>query len=379
MLRAFRCRFGWMFFVWLLPTICHSQTAEPDHNIESFLTELNSTKPKLAEVFKQRLEVSQREIDSYQKGHLVFGRVVLEDGRSPRAVISQMILLEDGSFVDAIGVSGEPIGFRLHGYEPVNVTPKGPGPSENLGVIRMKRLPANQLASATGQLIVETRPGAPRLDNIQVTWSIAADPVNTPHNGTEGLNPFHQIVNSEIAADGSFTVKGMSPGKYYLTMTAPNCVMQNREIVFAEGESKKLLPISVEVVRKMNVEFAVSGTSDFRDAMYSKTVLKADDRWRASDDTPPYACDLMIGQIDGKLMLRHVYGPCHTMDLGPGQLSDQLDVDLDQLDSQQNQNIPVEDGHVYLVHQASWKHWIVLRTTLDKPVAGVETSGPATK
>ncbi|WP_010582486.1 hypothetical protein [Schlesneria paludicola] len=366
MLRAICCCCQILFVLCLFPTLSHSQVNKLDSGIKTFLAELNETNPKVAKEFQQRQEQSQQEIASAKKGHVIFGRIVLDDGRSPRSVVSQMILLEDGSFVDAVGAANRPIGFRLHGYEAINVIPKGPGPIENLGEIHMKPLPAEQLASGTGRIEIEAHPGVPRLDKIQLTWSIAVDPVNTPSNGTDGLGPFHQIFNSDLAKDGTFTVIGMSPAKYDLWVTAPNCVMQHREIVFTEGESQELPPIPVEVVRKMDVEFAVSHTSNFTNAKYAKTSLKADDRWRASDEIPEYASDLVIGQHEGKLLLRHAYGPCHVKDLGAGQLSDRFDVDLDELDGQQKQGIPVEDGHVYLVHQANWRHWIVMRTTLPK-------------
>lgn len=361
-----------VFALVLLSTFCHAQG---DTELKSLMSQMKEMKPQLAKEFNQRWEQAQREIASAGVGHVVFGRIVLDDGRSPRAVVSQMIVLEDGSFVDAVRVAKEPIGFRLHGYEAINAIPKGPGPIENLGEIRMKPLPPERLSSASGRIDVERHPEIPRLDKVQITWSISADPINTPSNGTEGLGPFHRVINSEIAEDGTFSINGMSPCKYDLHVSAPDCVTQHRQIEFEEGESKKLLPISVEVIRKMDVEFAVSPTSDFTNAKYTKTTLKADDRWRASDDTPSYASDLVIGQQNGKLFLRHAYGPCHVKDLGAAQLSDRIDVDLDELDGQQKQGIPVEHGHVFLIHQASWKHWIVMRTTFPNRSAQSASEG----
>lgn len=91
--------------------------------------------------------------------------------------------------------------------------------------------------------------------------------------------------------------------------------------------------------------------------------MKADDRWRASDLTPEYAFDLLISQKDGKLVLDHRYGPCHIEDLGEAKVTDELEVDLDKLESRQPQSVPVKEGHVYIIRQVTWNLWILVRTS----------------
>lgn len=119
----------------------------------------------------------------------------------------------------------------------------------------------------------------------------------------------------------------------------------------------------------MNVEFAVSKEGDFTGAKFKKATLKADDRWRASDETPAYGFDLLIAQKDGKLLFDHRYGPCHIEDLGAAKVTDELEVDLDKLEARQPQNVPIKEGHVYVILQSSWKHWILVRATHVEPHA----------
>lgn len=366
-----------MFALGAKPVHNFAETATVDHSPEKTLAEIRKSKPQLADEFERRLKQSQSEIDTYKRGHVIFGRIVLDGGNDPRAVTSQMIVLEDGYFVDAIGAVNAPIGFRLHGYESVDVIPKGPGPTENVGVVRLKRLPAKRLASAKGRLQIESRPGAPRPDQIDVSWSVSANPINTPSNGTEGYNPLYVVpIKSKVSSDGTFSLSALSPTQYYLSVAAPNSVSQWRLVDFSEGETKQLDPIPVEVIRKMNVEYAVSPNGHFQGATISKTTLAANDRWRVNEDTPQYAFDLAIGQKDGRLLLGYSYAPCYITELGAAQLSEKLGVGPNAGTLQQPREVRVEDGHVYLVHQASWKHWILFRATLaDAKAEGQAGSG----
>jgi hypothetical protein len=308
---------------------------------------------------------SRSEIKAARRGHIVVGKVVLEGGGDPRQVSAQMVILDEGYFVDAVGRPNRPIGFRLHGYEPVDAIPDG-GPLEDLGEIRLKPLSPEKLASATGTVEVEARAGAPRFDEVDVLWQISAEPINTPTNGTDGLSPFHRPVpKSKLGKEGTFSAQGMSPTNYYLHVTAPRCVRNSRVVSFEEGKNTDIGTIKLEVARSMTVEFAVSPDCQFQDAEIMTTKLTAEARWRATKETPEYASDLAIDQKDGELLLTRRYGPCFVTDLGKATLKDKLNCIPADLVRDNQQSEAVKDGHVYLVHQMHWKHWILFRATLD--------------
>jgi len=338
---------------------------EDDENpaLKTLQAKLRETNPKLAMEFGRRVKQSLTEVNQYQRGHVVFGQIQVEGDKDPRAVVSQMIILKGGYFVDAIGAAGNPIGFRLNGYESAVVTPAGPGPIEELQPIVMKRLPAERLCAAKGRLQLESHPDVAKPEDLTVTWDLPADPINTPSNGTEGLTGFYQPVVSQVAADGTFAVSELSPGKSNIRVNAQNYVHYFRTVELAEGETQKLDVIQLDLVRKMNVEYAVSKEGDFDGVEFKKTSLSANDRWRSNNDVPEYGFDLMIGQKDRKLVLDYRYGPCHIQDLGVADLSDELKVDMNALKAKQPQSVPVEEGHVYIVLQSSWKHWILFRAT----------------
>lgn len=346
------------------PAIRSTFAEEDSPALKSLREKLRETKPKLAEQFDKRLTQSRDEIKRFQSGgHLVFGRVEVEGDVDPRHVVAQMIIFEDGYFVDAIKAAEKPIGFRLTGYDTTLVIPKGAVPDEDLGTIQLKKLAKNQLSSASGQLKIEAHPKAPKIEEVTLRWDIRPDPINTPGNGFEGYSEFYQAITAKPTANGAFSVSDISPGKYNFIAQAPNCIQVHRNLALEEGKTRQMRVINLEMARKMNVEFAVSESGDFNNAEFKTTSLKADDRWRASDKTPDWGFDLLIGQQDEKLLLSYRYAPCYILDLGAKELDDDLFVDEAKLKSQQPQSVPVIEGHVYVIYQHSWNQWILMRTS----------------
>jgi hypothetical protein len=352
-----------------------AKTARPaaplDASIDDLLKKLKGRKPQVAAEFQRRLDQARREIETSNRGHIVFGRIVLDGGKGAksadaRAVVSQMIILEEGYFVDAVGAADKPIGFRLHGFEPVDVVAQGPGPVEDLGIVHLAPLPAQRTASVKGRLKIEPHAGAPQPQQARLSWQIMDGPINTPHGGTEGGNQFTQShVDCKVAPDGTFSAFGLSPAKYYLSVTAPTCADQLHYFDFTEGESKQLDPVTLEFARGMSAEYVVSPEGDFRKSARPETKkLRAGDRWSVSSDTANYGFDLTIGQKDRKLLLNWSYGPCYITDLGAATLAERLGAGPADSAGSQAQGVSVEDGHVYLVHQPTWKHWFLFRATL---------------
>src|SRR5262249_3863962 len=146
------------------------------------------------------------------------------------------------------------------------------------------------------------------------------------------------------------SVSGMSPAKYTLTVRAPNCGVQVRRIEFTEGESIELEPITLEVSRRMNIEFTYSADCDFRETAVKKTNLGADERWLSTGGNTAYDEDLHIRQKDQQLQLSSSRQPCLIVDLGAAQLDEKRDVGPDVAEGNYQRDLPAEDGHVYLVH-----------------------------
>jgi hypothetical protein len=345
------------------PLFCHRAVADDAAALKTLQDKLKADKPKLAEEIEKRLKQAQERIAQINRGHIVFGRVHVEGDVDPRQVVAQMFILEDGYFIGPTGSTEKPIGFRLNGYENIIVNPKGQGPIEDLGTVEIKKLAPDQLCSATAEVTIEAHPNAPKLTDVTVTWDIRPHPINTPSNGFEGRPPDYQPMTPIIEANGKFSLKGLSPGPYNVTIKAPNCVVSHRSLTIGPGEARNMKPFHLEMIRQMNIEYAVSPDGSFDQAEFKTATLKADDRWRASDATPEWGFDLLIGQKEETLQLETRYGPCNMQDLGKLQLDDELKIDEQEFKNKQPMNVPAKEGHVYIIYHKTWNQWILLRTT----------------
>jgi len=345
---------------------------DPDAALEEILQSLRKVDRATGDAFEKRVEELKQLAVKRRTGHVVIGQIQVEGKTLPVDVASQVHMFPDGYFLDAIRKPGESIGFRAHGYEPVDVTPEGPGPIEDLGIIRMKPLSADRTGSAEGSVMIKKLPGAPKLDQVDIRWTILGFPTNSlTRPGAYPRSPARTSLKSKVAADGSFSITGMVPAKYRLTVKAPNCLTQVLDVDFAEKETTKVEPILIEMNQTMNVEFAVAPECDFAKAQVEKTKFVPDLKWRASDDVPEFASDLQIRQKDGKLYMMSAYSPSRCVDLGKAELNEKRNVEAAEVpdsvpwlgDDGQLLQLPIEDGHVYLIRQSHWKHWILFRAT----------------
>lgn len=64
----------------------------------------------------QKIERDKQEVKAYKVGHVIVGRILLEGSGDPEYVRSQMMILEQGFFSDAVRDLDRPIAFRMLGY-----------------------------------------------------------------------------------------------------------------------------------------------------------------------------------------------------------------------------------------------------------------------
>lgn len=88
---------------------------------------------------------------------LIIGRVQLEAGDETDNVRGQMEMLPEGYFATEVDPPSEPVGFRLHGYEPydLRVSQESYQPIIDVGVVRMSKYPESSLVPVTGRIFLE--------------------------------------------------------------------------------------------------------------------------------------------------------------------------------------------------------------------------------
>lgn len=315
---------------------------------------------------RERIAKAKQKASRSKDGHVIIGRVVVEEGDDPALVKSQMEILNDGFFAGATGDPFRPVGFRMHGYAPfdLELDPKKQkvtdGNVMDVGVIQMKRLKEADFVHLKGLLTLEES-GDPK--TAKISMSVGNGPVNTPSNGTEGRRRWAKSTNVLVNDMGLFEQGGFSPIKYYCSISAPGYVRHGFYVDFSNKEDTFLGRIKLEKPRRATLEYIVSKDEDFDVDATKKTVQSGGERWKVTPDI--YGWDVEFIQKRGKLSFTYSYGPCFMADLGEGELEDFLDIDHNAA-TQRPRGMEVHDGHVYLMLQKHWKRNVLFKVKLQQ-------------
>jgi hypothetical protein len=174
-------------------------------------------------------------------------------------------------------------------------------------------------------------------------------------------------MGAAVKPDGTVSAKGLAPLSYSLTVSAKGYVKQDMQIALAPGGQHDLGTITLERPRQLLLSYLVAPERPFSLGKRQEAKITAGEKWKVTAET--YGYDLEFQQMGGKVVAKYAYGPCYVKDLGEGKLADFL-VEAGKMELRdQPQNVPIQSGHVYLVHQASWKHWILFEAEVKQPAA----------
>jgi cytochrome c biogenesis protein CcmG/thiol:disulfide interchange protein DsbE len=337
---------------------------------KELLTNLREAgKANIADILQQRIERKIEDVSRRGIGHIIVGRVVVDGPVDPRDVSVQMEILEGGYFAGPVKDLYRPVGFRLHGYVPFNLELEGKeGSIVNVGTIHITPLPVNELASLKGKLILDGNTDSTTAD---IHLSITHGPVNTPSNGTEGRPRWPDPIKAMILPSGEFSADGFSPTEYYIAFSAPGHVKQSRRLDFEQGKTLDLGTIRLEVPRKIKLTYYVSEELPFDRAEEKHEIIDAGSRWKSVDSI--YGWDLEFKQKDGIVTLHYSYAPCKMADLGAGNIADFINIDPTRLRFTPPRGLEPKQGHVYLLDQKHWKHWVLFAPEIEPaPQQGAE-------
>lgn len=324
---------------------------------EELATVKEASKP---EALRAQIEKAQETVKRYGGGHVIVGRVQLDGPGDPRDVNAQMEILEDGYFAGETKDLVRPVGFRMHGYAPLDLELKGrSGEIVDVGTIHMKQLAKAELLALRGRAQLE---GQENADGVSVRLSVMNGAVNTPHNGTSPRRHWPALVMAEIAGDGAFVAEGFSPIEYYCTVQAPGFVMKSFPVAFESGKNLDLGTILLERPFEIALTYFVTDKPPFDSSPEQKSVLSGGDRWKATPDI--YGWDLEFKQKDGEILFDYSYAPCYLMDLGEGSIHDFVQNASDENPQERPQKMKVQSGHVYLLNQAHWKRWVLFEVKI---------------
>ncbi|MDF7826911.1 hypothetical protein P4B35_22980 [Pontiellaceae bacterium B12227] len=312
------------------------------------------------EALRAQIEKAQETVRKYKGGHVIVGRVLLDGPGDARDVKAQMQILKDGYFAGATKDLVRPVGFRMHGYAPYDLELKGrSGAIVDVGTIRMNKLPADELLKLKGKVELE---GLDNPESALVRLSVRNARANTPHNGTSPRPRWPAPIEAEVKADGTFYAEGFSPIKYDCTVQAPGHVQQSLSITFKEGIDRDLGTVRLEQPIEISLTYIVADKPPFDLARKRNAVLSGGARWKATEDT--YGWDLEFKQRDGGVYFDYSYAPCYMIDLGEGSIQEVLEMAARKVPKKQPRQEEVRSGHVYLMNQAHWKHWVLFEVEI---------------
>jgi thiol-disulfide isomerase/thioredoxin len=207
----------------------------PDPGVANRLDEVaGRDTPGRAAAWLLQIAKARQTVRTYHRGHVVIGRLVVEDARTdPEMVMAQMPILPGGYFAGEVGDLVRPIAFRSHGYQNLDVPLKGKsGEVVDVGTVTLTSLPKDQVASLKGTVTLDDS----RRSGTRVQLSIAVGPVNTPHNGYSPRRRWPGPIEVPVSKEGEFLAKDLSPAKYSLSVTASDHVASWTSVNLTPGQ-----------------------------------------------------------------------------------------------------------------------------------------------
>ncbi len=332
--------------------------------------------------FQQQLQLVEQEVQQARasgndNAEVVVGRVVpVPNQVDGGAVVAQDDVLDGGYFAFAVD-RGIPLGFRLHGYQPLTVIPNGtPGLYEYLGVLRMQATPRAESVTLSGTIRLEGEPPAAAA-RVSVTISVITDDINRPGgNGAFSTRPSGPKSalgiagvqwNSRsipVANDGSFRITGLSPIQYSFGVSAPGFYREARSFEFAPGANVTLEPIDLYLERAIPIEYCFSEDGDFSGKQKRLATMRGNQFTPAALDDD--GADPTIVFVDMWPSFRHgnlrmnPSSPCRLARLGTGSLEQYLQVDGRRIYTT-NISRNVRTDEVYLIDQPGDGGWYLIR------------------
>ena len=207
------------------------------HNkdVLSLLSDDLAKKPVLAARLVAAVARAQGFVARFKKGSVVVGQVVVEGGKTdPEDVLAQMPILPEGYYAGEVGDLKQPISFRAPGCENLDVPLDGKsGELVYAGKAVLKPLKKENAASLKGALVLDA---AKTPEGAVVTLSMSVPPPNTPHNGYSPRPRWPEGVTFPVSKAGEFTVTGLSPAAYYLSITADGHTPYSTNLSLKPGE-----------------------------------------------------------------------------------------------------------------------------------------------
>ena len=225
----------------------------------------------------------------------------------------------------------------------------------------MKPLSKDELVGLKAQVKLEE---GGDVSQAKIRLSVTNGPVNTPSNGTEPRPYWPDPIEIPVQEDGLAQADGFSPIGYWCSVTAPGYLKKEFTIEFKPGETLDLETIILEKPKQIELAYIVSKEPPFNMNNLKTVRIPSGTRWKAVDDILGW--DLEFKQENVSVLMEYSYAPCYLWDLGDGEIDQYVNTDeRSGLGEKLRGGHPAANEHVYLLHQAFWKRWVLFKISIE--------------
>lgn len=143
---------------------------------------------------------------------------------------------------------------------------------------------------------------------------------------------------------------------------------QYRDIPFQPGQNRTMLPFILFRTRVVYISHIASKTGQFTDESVRTSVMDTKNgKWRSFEEAAvygTYGSDLGLEQYGNAVVAQVSCGPCYIADLGARDLEECRFIDVDATFTRKDGGFNkylLKEGHVYLLKQWHWKHWVLFK------------------
>jgi regulation of enolase protein 1 (concanavalin A-like superfamily) len=230
-------------------------------------------------------------------------------------------------------------------------------------------------AGIKGKLLLEGATGARgatvRLAIAQGPWNMMPVP-----RATRRLDIPPYAEELLVSDSGEFSASNLTPTPtpQTLSFSAPGAVFQTRTLVLKPGKTRDLRTIRLERAISIVVSYRDASSPPFTQApLGRRTVLGGGRLGAVNAEGAPF--DLQFVQQDRRITgFSSAFSMSLMADLGPGKLDDFLEVNPTSVGFAALNKVVPQPGHVYLLDQKFFKHWVLFQFELDPDANGVGAS-----
>ncbi|EMI56886.1 WD40 repeat domain-containing serine/threonine protein kinase [Rhodopirellula sallentina] len=201
----------------------------------------------IPDVFRERVEACRKEFPGYP---VIYGTVRVEGNTSPTDIAAQMSIEDDGTFACSVADLDDPIGFRKHGYDPIDLIPSDFG-SEIVAVGEVLMTPVESSESAA--VIGQVSSGISGIRSLSIHCTLG--PINSPRGRTDPNSHQPRAIRIKTDDHGKFQIEDLSPASHLVSISGVRYRPKYLPLHLKPGQTIDLGEITLDRPKSVVLEY----------------------------------------------------------------------------------------------------------------------------